>query len=100
MSGFTFSGSQKSLNRMIGKLEGVQLELELEAFKIYDKAVALMAEHRKTGEHDITMSKGRIDHYVNLEGPGALSLEVGHFDGYKGRRRFVEGIHVLLRSLI
>jgi Family of unknown function (DUF5403) len=96
---FTFSGSQKSLNKMIARLDVVQLALEVERGKVYVKAQALFAEHHKTGEHEITMSDGKVDKYVNLEGPAALSIEVGHFNGYKGRRKYVEGLHVLTRAL-
>lgn len=69
-----------------------------EAFQILGRARANLAKHKKTGEHRITQTKGKVDHFVNLEGPAALSVEEGHFVGgqYKGDEpKFVDGLHIL-----
>lgn len=95
---FQFTGTEKALNRKIAKLAGVQAELSLHQHEIEARAQALLASHHKTGEHQITTSEGKVDHYVNLEGPAALSIEEGHFNGYKGKRKYVEGLHVLTRA--
>lgn len=62
-------------------------------FEVTTKARANLARHRKTGEHQITQTKGRVDHYVNLEGPAPLSVEEGHHNARTGE--WVEGLHVL-----
>lgn len=98
-STFSFSGSRQSLNKKIARLDSVQAALKVEQAKIAAKAQALLADHHKTGEHEITMSSGKVDKYVNLEGPAALSVEAGHFDGYKGKRKHVEGLHILKRAI-
>lgn len=96
---FSFTGSAKSLNKKLAKLPEVQAVLDTKREEIYAKAQALFAEHHKTGEHEITKSDGRVDKYVNIDGPGALSIEEGHFDGYRGKRRYVEGLHILGRAI-
>lgn len=69
-----------------------------EAFRILVRARGNLAKHKKTGEHRVTQTKGKVDHFVNLEGPAALSVEEGHFVGgqYKGDEpKFVDGLHIL-----
>lgn len=56
-------------------------------------ARAKLARHRKSGDHKITQTQGRVDHFVNLEGPAALPVEVGHHNVRTGE--FTPGIHVL-----
>lgn len=65
------------------------------ALEIGARAEGILSAHHKTGEHQITVTDGKTDAKVNLEGPAALSVEVGHFAGYKGERKYVEGIHAL-----
>jgi hypothetical protein len=61
--------------------------------KLTVPARARLAGHRKTGNHKITQTKGKVDHFVNLEGTAALAVEVGHHNIRDGE--FVPGIHVL-----
>jgi hypothetical protein len=96
---FSFTGSLKSLNKKLAQMPEVQAILDVKREEIYAKAQALFAEHHKTGEHEVTKSDGRVDKYVNIDGPGALSIEEGHFNGYKGKRKYVEGLHVLRRAI-
>lgn len=56
-------------------------------------ARGLFAKHHKTGEHRITQTKGRVDHFVNLEGEAAVSVELGHYNART--KTFTPGIHVL-----
>lgn len=69
-----------------------------EAYQILVRARGNLAKHKKTGQHRITQTKGQVDHFVNLEGPSALSVEEGHFVGgsYKGDEpKYVSGLHIL-----
>lgn len=72
------------------ELEGI---LGDEAFDIFTRARANLARHRKTGTHKVTQTKGRVDHYVNLEGPDALSVEYGHH--HNKSYEWVEGLYIL-----
>lgn len=67
------------------------------------RARAGLARHHKTGAHKVTQTKGRVDHYVNLEGPAAMAIEEGHFVGgfYANTEsiRFVDGLHILRNAI-
>lgn len=72
------------------------------------QAEATLATHRRTGNASISVTQGRLDAFVNLDDPAALSIEVGHYT-WPGRadsaamavtgRRYVPGLHVLGRLL-
>ena len=66
-------------------------------YEVFLDAKANLARHHKTGQHRVTQTKGRVDHYVNLEGPDALAVEVGHH--HNKSYEWVEGIHVLTDAL-
>src|SRR5687767_4652986 len=61
------------------------------------KGRARLAAHKVTGQHKITQTQGSVDHFVNLEGPASLAIEVGHHNKRTGE--FTRGIHVLGRTL-
>lgn len=44
-------------------------------------------------EHRVTQTKGKVDHYINLEGPAAMSVEEGHHNHWNGA--WVEGLHII-----
>jgi hypothetical protein len=69
---------QKSLERTIAHTDELESQLGDIAYGITVRARANLAAHRNTGEHKVTQTKGRVDHYVNLVGPAALSIEEGH----------------------
>jgi hypothetical protein len=69
----------KSLEREIAHTDEVDQILRKQARVLQSAAQARLARHRRTGEHHITVNKGSVDHFVNLEGPAAMSLEEGHF---------------------
>lgn len=86
------------LERVIANSEAVEGILGDETFEILNKARANLARHKKTGSHKVTQTKGKVDHYVNLEGPAALSLEEGHFvkGAYESTEpTYVPGLNIL-----
>ena len=89
----------KRLEATIAHSDEVESILGDEAFKVTAAARGKLAGHRKTGEHRVTQTKGRVDHFVNLEGPSALSVEEGHWVGNGVDKRWVEGLHVLRDSI-
>lgn len=86
------------LERVIAHTDELESQLGDFAYSITLRARGNLARHHKTGAHRVTQTKGRVDHYVNLEGPSALSIEEGHFVGgfyASGVPRFVDGLHIL-----
>lgn len=94
----------KNLERIIAHSDEVEQILGDEAFQITVRARARLSRHRKTGTHKITQTKGRVDHYVNLEGPASISIEEGHFlSGFFENTesiRWVDGLHILRDSIL
>jgi hypothetical protein len=80
------------LERTVARGEECQAALYRQARVMQSVAQARLSRHRKTGQHRIFLSKGRIDHFVNLAGPAAMAIEEGHHapDG-----TFVRGLRIL-----
>jgi hypothetical protein len=85
--------------RTIAHSPEVEQALGDEAFKITVLARSKLASHFHDGDHRITQTKGKVDHFVNLEGPSALSVEEGHFSGKGLNTVYVEGLHILRDSV-
>jgi hypothetical protein len=92
-----------NLERTVAHTQELEGQLGDFAYTILIRARSNLARHRKTGQHRVTQTKGRVDHFVNLEGPAALSIEEGHFLGgfYENTEsiRYVEGLHVLRNAI-
>lgn len=82
-----------NLERVIAHHQDTEAGLGDSAFLVTQIARERLARHRKLEEHRITQTKGQVDHYVNLVGPAAVSVELGHHNHWDGS--WVEGIHVL-----
>lgn len=82
-----------NLERVIAQHVETEQALGDAAHKILSKARARLERHRKSGAHRITQTKGRIDHFVNLVGPAAMSIEEGHHHARSGE--WVEGLRIL-----
>lgn len=67
----------QGLERTIAHSDDVEGILGDFTFEILGRARANLARHHKTGSHKVTQDKGRVDHFVNLEGSGALAVENG-----------------------
>lgn len=94
------------LERIVAHSDEVEGILGDHAYQILIRARANLTRHRKTGEHRVVQVKGRVDHYVNLVGPAALSLEEGHLvSGFyrgpgAGEWKFVDGLHILRDAIV
>lgn len=93
--------SNKDLNAGLAKMDPVQDKLRGQAHDIKALAEALLAMHRKTGEHRIEVGHekskefGHIDWYVSLVGRAAASVEFGH---RADNGRWVEGLYIITRA--
>lgn len=88
--------AERTINRNASHHPDVEAHLGDVAFGILERARAKLEEHRKTGAHKVTQTKGKVDHYVNLEGPSAPAIEDGHF---APNGRWVPGLRILRDSM-
>lgn len=87
----------KGLERTISRTDDVEGILGDFGFEILGRARANLARHHKTGSHKVTQDKGRVDHFVNLEGPGALAVENGW---HTKNGEFVRGLDILKGAIL
>lgn len=91
------------LERIIAHSDEVEGILGDFSYDILLRARARLSRHTKSGAHRVTQTKGKVDHFVNLEGPAAMSLEVGHWveGAFEGDEpKFVEGLWILRDSIV
>lgn len=86
------------LERVIAHSDEVEGLLGDAAYLILQRSRSRLAAHRRDGDHKVTQSKGRVDHFVNLEGPAALSVENGFHHAKTGE--FVRGLNILKGSIV
>lgn len=84
--------STRTINRIVARQ--TRPAVGEEAIELGVRAEANLARHRDDGTHRVTVDQPKIDAFVRLEGEAPLSVEMGHFTGYK-RRRYVPGLRVL-----
>jgi len=93
----------KGLERTIAHTDELEAQLGDFAYEITLKARANLASHRRTGAHKIIQTKGKVDHYVTLEGPASMAIEEGHFlSGFYANTesiRWIEGLHILRNAI-
>jgi hypothetical protein len=87
----------KSLERTIAHSDEVDGILGDFGFEILGRARANLARHHKQGTHKVTQDKGRVDHFVNLEGPAALAVENGW---HKKDGEFVRGLNIVKGAIL
>lgn len=89
----------KAINNIVKDLEPVSAAVHLHARAIAAKAEGRLAPHTKTGQHHIEIEYGRVDAYVWLTGPNAVSVEFGH-DVYNDAEQiapigYAEGLYII-----
>lgn len=87
----------KSLEKVIAHSDEVEGILGDFAFEILGRARANLVRHHKHGTHKVTQDKGRVDHFVNLEGPASLAVENGWHTKKGG---FVRGLDILKGAIL
>lgn len=86
----------KQLERVVARSQPTQDVLRRFTAVIASSARARLARHRKQGTHTIALRKGAVDHFVNLEGEAALSIENGW---HAKNGTFVRGLDILKGAL-
>lgn len=94
---------ERSMNRRISHLPGVKAAVYAQAQEIAAQAEANLAVHRDTTnrtDHEVTVSRGRVDSFVNLEGPAPGAVEFGHWytGNLGGKARFVPGLYIITKA--
>jgi len=94
---------QRAMNALISHLEGVKGAVYEQATEVRGKAEAKLARHRDTGRAKVTLTRGQVDSFVNLDDPAALSIEFGHAQEIEWQEngdssievRWVDGLHII-----
>ncbi|ATY11569.1 hypothetical protein CU254_14710 [Amycolatopsis sp. AA4] len=89
-----------NLERVVAHSAEVEQVLGDEAYGVLVAARGNLARHHRTGKTRVTQTKGRVDHYVNLDAgslEASLSIEEGHVNARTGE--WVEGLHILRDAL-
>ena len=95
---------ERRVNKIVAHTPGVRAEVYSAAQEIAAKAEQILLEHRDTTnktDHEITISRGTVDSFVNLEGPAPAAVEWGHFwdnGEIEAEVTFVPGLYILHRA--
>ncbi|WP_433038639.1 DUF5403 family protein [Actinomycetospora sp. CA-053990] len=81
---------------IVAHLPGVIRSVRGEAEEIGARAGAQLSQHRATGNAEIEVSSGRVDSFVSLVDPAALSIEFGAFN--ERAERYVPGLYIVTRA--
>lgn len=87
-----------AMNLVVSHLDEVKRDVKDHAEVVGTEAAGRLAAHRKTGEHQITVTHGETDSFVNLEGVHPESVEFGHWVAGKYKTdppKFARGLYIL-----
>lgn len=99
----TIDKTQHEFNKHLSMRDEVQEALESVARQIYTAAFRDLAAHRKTGEHQIEISKernqkyGHIDWVVSMTGDNSVSVEFGHWT--RNNTTYVRGLYIITNAM-
>ncbi|QKT07934.1 DUF5403 family protein [Gordonia sp. X0973] len=94
---------QKVVNHIVSHVEGVKRAVHHEAEDVADLADAIADTYRDPTdgkETRISVTKGDVDSFVNLEHPAVIPREFGweYVNPNTGERKWVEGKYTLQRA--
>lgn len=101
MANVRLIGNQ-AINKIMARQPEVQRALESHANRLARIASSMLAGHRRTGDHHITVDRiknekyGHIDWFVSLRGSAPMSVEFGHKNHRGG---YVHGLYIMSRLL-
>lgn len=91
----------KRTNAIVAHLPGVKKAVRGKAEEIGGRARTFLAAHRVTGEHHIEVTSGKVDSFMSLVGPAAISVEFGHgaYTDKHGRKVGAsQGLYIVTRA--
>lgn len=68
---------KRGIQKIVAMSDDVQDGLDDFQLEVALRAESLLRQHRETGNAKIELERGRIDRYVVLDDPAALSIEFG-----------------------
>lgn len=85
----------KYCDKIVAEQKGVKAEVKVAAENVAAHARRELAAHRDTGASKITVTRGKIDSFANLDDENAGAIEWGdlHPDG-----RPIPGLHIMARA--
>lgn len=90
------------LPRIVARMPEVRTEVRALADKVAARADAAFAAHDRPGGHKITRTNGKVDAFVNLEGPVPHIVEYGR-SGYTtasgAKVGAMVGLHFLTKAM-
>lgn len=93
--------SNRAINKIVSHEVGVRDAVHQEAVSIAGRAERNLAPHHKTGRAHIEVGQGKVDSFVSLVDPAAISIEFGHFmdnGEIEAEITYVPGLYVLTRA--
>lgn len=82
---------------IVAHLDGVHAAVLHEGVSVAERATALLAAHRQSGNHRIELHAGRTDARVDLTGRYPAAVENGRGPNANGRGA-MRGLHVMIRA--
>lgn len=92
----------KNANAQVARLKGVKMSAKEQAEILAARARGLLSQHRDTGATKVKVSRGKVDSFVSMEGPAAISIEYGREAGVSANgRRYAaqEGLYIMHRTI-
>lgn len=92
----------KNANAQVARLKPVKAAVEARAEILAARARTLLSQHTETGSAKIKVTRGKIDSFISLEDPAAISIEYGREAGVSanGRRYGAqEGLYIMHRTI-
>jgi|SRR5690606_8313097 len=94
---------QKAMNHVISHEDGVKGAVFREAHEIRSRADLNLQRHRyrrNVTDHEVSVTKGDVDSFTNLEGPAPGAIEFGHWLSGSAleradRIKWVRGLYIL-----
>lgn len=104
--------SAKAMHTILSNLPGMHDGIGFAARLVHKNAEARLAMHRRQHNAKVTLTEGKLDWFINLVDPAALSIEFGHWaktrDKNTGKKIqltrkdgspvYVEGLYILTRA--
>lgn len=98
--------TEKWYRKRMAKMPPTQTKLQHVAERGASYANQKLLRHRKTGQAKITVTRGKVDRFVNLVHPWAAAIEYGHWvEGKYGPSKpgdeiRAEGIYVIRHAFL
>lgn len=90
----------KSAPRLVARHQGVKAAVRAKADELAGRARVMLGEHRHAGTSKIVVTRGRVDAFVSLVDPAAISIEYGRAAYTTAGRRVgaAQGLYVIHRA--